>query len=284
MCSGTRPPLPTPASLPASKPPNSAHLVSRLAHLIRAEKLDLSVLLTPPASPILPAHPPRMAARGSHWSFLEKARFEAALHRHGPFAWDRIIDAVGTRTEKQVKAYAARYRRRKRLAARIDAAAAAEGMHDAPQLSHYAAGPAAQGLHPIRPAPSPPAHPVAHTPPPPPQPHPAHRFPQPAPHVQPQPKVAPVLVPVVPSAPRAKQPDPPADWFSPPVDDAPPFFPASLFDDPLLMAPPQEDTDPLSDNPTEVDLFLDDALCAPFEKSQPPDMSQDFLTPWLKSN
>lgn len=60
----------------------------------------------------------RMAARGSHWSFLEKARFEAALHKYGPFAWRAIIRAVGTRSEKQVKAYAARYRRRKKLAAR----------------------------------------------------------------------------------------------------------------------------------------------------------------------
>lgn len=60
----------------------------------------------------------RMAARGSHWSFLEKARFEAALHKFGPFAWRAIIRAVGTRSEKQVKAYAARYRRRKKLAAR----------------------------------------------------------------------------------------------------------------------------------------------------------------------
>ncbi|KAI0564419.1 Myb [Gracilaria domingensis] len=59
-----------------------------------------------------------MAARGSHWSFAEKARFEAALHRYGPFAWDHIIRAVGTRSEKQVKAYAARYRRRKKLAAK----------------------------------------------------------------------------------------------------------------------------------------------------------------------
>lgn len=60
-----------------------------------------------------------MAARGSHWSFLEKARFEAALHKHGAFAWNAIISAVGTRSEKQVKAYAARYRRRKKLAARV---------------------------------------------------------------------------------------------------------------------------------------------------------------------
>ncbi|CAN8071496.1 unnamed protein product [Agarophyton chilense] len=62
--------------------------------------------------------PREMAARGSHWSFAEKARFEAALHRYGPFAWDHIIRAVGTRSEKQVKAYAARYRRRKKLAAK----------------------------------------------------------------------------------------------------------------------------------------------------------------------
>lgn len=62
-----------------------------------------------------------MAARGSHWSFIEKARFEAALLKYGPFAWDEIIKAVGTRTEKQVKAYAARYRRRKKLAARMQA-------------------------------------------------------------------------------------------------------------------------------------------------------------------
>lgn len=64
---------------------------------------------------------PEMAARGSHWSFIEKARFEAAALKYGPFAWDDIIKAVGTRTEKQVKAYAARYRRRKKLAARMQA-------------------------------------------------------------------------------------------------------------------------------------------------------------------
>lgn len=64
---------------------------------------------------------PEMAARGSHWSFIEKARFEAAALKYGPFAWDDIIRAVGTRTEKQVKAYAARYRRRKKLAARMQA-------------------------------------------------------------------------------------------------------------------------------------------------------------------
>lgn len=63
-----------------------------------------------------PSNPP-LAARGTHWSFLEKARFESALHRYGPFAWRSIIRAVGTRSEKQVKAYAARYRRRKKLAA-----------------------------------------------------------------------------------------------------------------------------------------------------------------------
>lgn len=62
-----------------------------------------------------------MAARGSHWSFAEKARFEAALRRHGPFAWDDIILAVASRTEKQVKAYAARYRRRRKVAAKIRA-------------------------------------------------------------------------------------------------------------------------------------------------------------------
>eukprot|EP00177_Eucheuma_denticulatum_P008648 GFKZ01015737.1.p1 GENE.GFKZ01015737.1~~GFKZ01015737.1.p1 ORF type:complete len:285 (+),score=46.30 GFKZ01015737.1:77-856(+) len=62
-----------------------------------------------------------MAARGSHWSFIEKARFEAAMLKYGPFAWDDIIKAVGSRTEKQVKAYAARYRRRKKLAARMQA-------------------------------------------------------------------------------------------------------------------------------------------------------------------
>lgn len=62
-----------------------------------------------------------MAARGSHWSFVEKARFEAALHKYGPFAWDDIIKAVATRTDKQVKAYAARYRRRKKFAARMQA-------------------------------------------------------------------------------------------------------------------------------------------------------------------
>ncbi|CDF34560.1 unnamed protein product [Chondrus crispus] len=64
---------------------------------------------------------PQMAARGSHWSFAEKARFEAALQKYGPFVWDDIIFAVGTRTEKQVKAYAARYRRRKKLASRMEA-------------------------------------------------------------------------------------------------------------------------------------------------------------------
>lgn len=64
---------------------------------------------------------PEMAARGSHWSFIEKARFEAAVLKYGSFAWDDIIKAVGTRTEKQVKAYAARYRRRKKLAARMQA-------------------------------------------------------------------------------------------------------------------------------------------------------------------
>lgn len=63
----------------------------------------------------------QMAARGSHWSFAEKERFEAALLRYGPFAWEEIIRAVATRTEKQVKAYAARYRRRKKLASHMQA-------------------------------------------------------------------------------------------------------------------------------------------------------------------
>lgn len=62
-----------------------------------------------------------MAARGSHWSFVEKARFEAALLKYGPFAWQHIIRCVATRSEKQVKAYAARYRRRKKLAAKANA-------------------------------------------------------------------------------------------------------------------------------------------------------------------
>lgn len=68
-----------------------------------------------------------MAARGSHWSFVEKARFEGALHRYGPFAWQHIIKAVSTRTEKQVKAYAARYRRRKKLAAKAQRDAINDG-------------------------------------------------------------------------------------------------------------------------------------------------------------
>lgn len=62
-----------------------------------------------------------MAARGSHWSFAEKARFEAALLKYGPFAWEEIIRHVASRTDKQVKAYAARYRRRKKFAARMQA-------------------------------------------------------------------------------------------------------------------------------------------------------------------
>lgn len=69
-----------------------------------------------------------MAARGSHWSFGEKARFETALLQHGPFAWRAIIRAVATRSEKQVKAYAARYRRRKKLAAKAAMDALRENM------------------------------------------------------------------------------------------------------------------------------------------------------------
>eukprot|EP00178_Gracilaria_changii_P021086 TRINITY_DN6263_c0_g1_i1.p1 TRINITY_DN6263_c0_g1~~TRINITY_DN6263_c0_g1_i1.p1 ORF type:complete len:367 (-),score=88.09 TRINITY_DN6263_c0_g1_i1:1155-2147(-) len=88
----------------------------------RSVSPPVSVCTTPLTSPRTidyVKHSPReMAARGSHWSFAEKARFEAALHRYGPFAWDHIIRAVGTRSEKQVKAYAARYRRRKKLAAK----------------------------------------------------------------------------------------------------------------------------------------------------------------------
>lgn len=59
-----------------------------------------------------------MAARGSHWSFLEKARFEQALQKHGLFARRIIIDTVAAGTEKQVNAYAERYRRRKKLGAK----------------------------------------------------------------------------------------------------------------------------------------------------------------------
>ncbi|PXF44426.1 hypothetical protein BWQ96_05869 [Gracilariopsis chorda] len=120
----------------------NATRIRQLESMIRSERRELARLLgtkrtrssTPPPSQCTPSASPvssprtidyvnhsptrEMAARGSHWSFAEKARFEAALHRYGPFAWDHIIRAVGTRSEKQVKAYAARYRRRKKLAAK----------------------------------------------------------------------------------------------------------------------------------------------------------------------
>lgn len=79
---------------------------------------------------------PTMAARGSHWSFIEKARFEAALQKYGPFEWDKIIRAVGTRSEKQVKAYAARYRRRKKLAAQAQLEATNRQVSAAANIIH----------------------------------------------------------------------------------------------------------------------------------------------------
>lgn len=107
-------------------------------------------LSSAPQPPVTPTSDHRMAARGSHWSFLEKARFEAALHKFGPFAWRAIIRAVGTRSEKQVKAYAARYRRRKKLATK----AAIEAFQDSVTL-HQNAVPSSDGSTAIAVAPAP---------------------------------------------------------------------------------------------------------------------------------
>lgn len=278
MCSGPRPAPPVPARLPhrpPSKPASTTHLVSRLAHLIRTEKLDLSVLVTPPTAPVLPAHPPRMAARGSHWSFLEKARFEAALHRHGPFAWDRIIAAVGTRTEKQVKAYAARYRRRRRLAAAAVAPPAPAAGHPLPH-HHYLPAPAAAQtaatataagrLPHIRPAPPPPLQ---------------HHLQQHRHAAQPEPDWLAPRPPQPQQRPPQPPPPPPAASITHSAETSlqqllPPG--ALLFgdDDNDLLDPVHSDPDPLSDHPTELDLLLEDL------DPVHPHQSQEFLNRWLK--
>lgn len=63
-----------------------------------------------PSSSLRPRR--EMASHGSHWTQAERDRFDAAVLMHGPRDWPQIIAAVGTRTEKQVRAYALRLRRR----------------------------------------------------------------------------------------------------------------------------------------------------------------------------
>lgn len=93
-----------------------ASRIRKLKQQLRDERRQLNLLIH--NSGQLPTRPTvldDMAAQGSHWSFEEKRRFEVALSMYGPFEWDAIIAYVRTRTEKQVKAYSARYRRRQKL-------------------------------------------------------------------------------------------------------------------------------------------------------------------------
>lgn len=232
-----------------------------------------------PAQEPVPIAPPicrRMAARGSHWSFLEKARFEAALHRYGPFAWDRIIEAVGTRTDKQVKAYAARYRRRKRMAARMHALAIQ------PQLQ---------------------------------QPSVVHRMvPEPRQPISKQDHAPPLLQNNGGSvaAPESKELKlesnelklgPSTNWFEPDVcgtftdkdspEDDGSLFSGSLFSNAILGSTGDE-TDPLSDVPSELDLLVDRAIEGQVVEhdeakdvvrgvEQGPEYSSDFLNTWFKT-
>ena len=204
-----------------------------------------------------------MAAHGSHWSFVEKARFEAALHKYGPFAWDQIIRTVGTRSEKQVKAYAARYRRRKKLAAE----AQLEATELFPIHNPTPLAPSLSPLHslhrPLRPSPTPPPQP------PPPPPHPISTEQLISEPCQTPPALEPLHVEGLLPSDETSSADESAF-----CDDL--FAGNSLFDTPLVDSTEQLPDPNSQSQPEQVELLVDQALHGDYMlDDKPPEGDRD---------
>lgn len=201
-CSPAFPPITTdPKPVPISSP----------ASVVKSP--SLAPVLLPIARPV----PRRMATPRSHWSFSEKARFDAALKTYGGSDFVHIAKAVGTRTQKQVKGYAARDRIRKTRAAKMDALA----------IQQQQQQPVVQAITPEQ--------------------RQAHSKHCPAPPLRPKNEGA-VGAPELKDIPQ----EPSTNWIDNwPMDDVP-LFSGGLFSDSMLEST-GKDTDPLSDGPSEDD-------------------------------